>query len=443
MKTCWIAFVFTCSLLLTNCVTVAQDSAVPAGAEKIETTGDNLESETSDSDHGAHGPEQMKPMLLLGTIAVAVFTFMIWASVVWKHKISFWYHGIFIGLICWGYTINPEHFIHELTFSGIAVVAILGIVRVARGVKNVVDFSELSLEQTKAVIWALGPVASLITTPAAGTTLKQLRSNLPTSRDKCIAMHWLCNVGGGVGVGDFPFLFVWMTFAAAMGPSGIWAATLWQMKVMIPVMIFHMFVMMPIIWEIRPRMIWRNIGTILRVAKGFRYDWKLCFEFEEIEEESKDTIFGRFVHFIHASEEEAEVKRVFTAQALAIGLLVPFAICASAWMLQVTGHVQGPATGSTAIMTMFADNYAATATFWTVDNIIALMMAIVMGAAFLYGNMANLSFLGNTITKAETLKHGVLVWPTAAFGLGWHFYVMPVILKLIPAFEFLNPTLSF
>ena len=390
-----------------------------------------------------HGPEVMEALFLVGSIGAAVFTWMIFASAFLKHKISFRYHLVFIGLIAWGFQINPDHFIHELTFASIAVVLILLIIRVARGVYNKVEFESLDEEQTKVVIWALGPMGSGITTPAAGTTFKGLRGNLKSARDKCIAMHWLCNIGGGVGVGDFPFVFVLMTFAKAMGPEGIWEGVVWQAKVMLPIMFFHMFFIMPLIWGLTPMMVWRHKGIVLKVLLGFRYSLRRCIEPEEVEEEPRTTRFGRFVHAIRASEEEAEVMRVFTAQALAIGLLVPFVVVVSSWIQHHTGHVYGPATLATAVTTKFADNYAATATFWSIDEIIAIMVSIIMGAAYLFGNMANLSFLGNTIEKLETLKYGILVWPTVGFGLAWHFYIMPDLVEWVPSLSFLKATLPF
>ena len=121
-----------------------------------------------------------------------------------------------------------------------------------------------------------------------------------------------------------------------------------------------------------------------------------------------DGVFQRICEKLKFSHNEAEIGRVFTAQALAIGLLIP-AISHILSNVPVLTEVVGSITTGT------ADNYAACALTWATDNAKAVAISIVLGASTIFGNMANLNWLGKDANFKESVLQSRHLIPVMAF----------------------------
>ncbi len=478
--------------------------------------------------------------LLISLISLLWFANMIRGCIQGK-PVSFIKHHLpfVVGLLAMSTQI-PQEVLHGLMESLVAFVAIMGISRAARGVTTKVDFSQLTEEQAQTVLVTLGPLASLITTPALATIFAPLGEKLST-RDRYIAMHSLANVDGGVNVGDFPFLWVWMQ-------KGIVEGAIWQAKLMLPIMLFNK-IMQAIFFKVGPAKIWKHKGLIWNVIKGFNFDKKRLTKSHEIvaeetallrefleyvrtnigqlehevgpeavaaintliekesavaeqadEAEAKDEAgsegglsekeqqlkrfkmlegelaevledkeflakhvreavvvlrralndgkitreelaafhmghqidqlqkkvpglggvvknleiaadqkYAKICEKLKFSHNEVEIGRVFTAQALAVGVLVPVI---STFLENVPAATEAVANVTSAI----ADNYAATAITWVSSNAKALSFSILAGTLTIYGNMANLNFLGKNANFMESVKYARYMLPTLLFA---------------------------
>lgn len=518
------------ALLAENLINSAQATElVRAAKEGDEAATDRIIEEVSESGH----EDFNKLTLLISAVALLWFANMIRGCLKGK-EISFIQHHIpfVVGLAAMA-TQAPGHVAHGLQESAAAFVVILVISRVSRGITNKIDFTQLSEEQAKTVLVAIGPLASLITTPAASTVLAPLKDRLTSEREKYIAMHGVSNVDGGLAIGDFPFFYVWMQ-------KGVLAGSLWQAELMFPIMFFHKL-MQAIYLKVGPAQIWKHKATLLGIVKGFSFDASrltdshdihseevvvmrkflehvkkelarlkaelptevvtevekliesqepaledmalghgegtgtqdsseqlarleaLQREIEEVIsdpknisealnvlqhamsdgritreeldrfkeaghlheivkklpgfkglvkelESSANNLYARICEKLKFSHNEMEIGRVFTAQALAIGLLIP----AVAGVLHAAPGLTEPVT----ILTSgTADNYAATAITWATHNAKALSLSILAGALTIFGNMANLNFLGKDAHLMASIVNARFMFPTLTFAV--------------------------
>lgn len=471
--------------------------------------------------------------LVISAIALLWFANMIRGCLKGKEISFIKHHTPFIMGLAAMATQAPGHVAHGLIESAGAFVAILVISRFSRGITNKVDFSQLTDEQARTALVVLGPLGSLITTPAISTVLAPLRERLKTDRDKYIAMHGVSNVDGGVAIGDFPFLYVWMQ-------KGVVPGTLWQAELMLPIMAFHKM-MQSLYLKVGPAQVIAHREVLYKMIKGFSFDYSrlkdshdikaeelaLMQKFlahikteidrlknelppevvavvdelmssqdplkqdlaeghgegaetadsseqlarlealqaeveqviadpkniteavttlrnamadgritrEELErfheaghldeivkkvpgfqgvikdlEHKANHIYANLCEKLKFSQNEAEIGRVFTAQALAIGLLIP----AVAGVLQNAPMLTEPITLSTSAT---ADNYAATAITWATHNSKALSLSIIAGALTIFGNMADLNFLGKDANLMKSVGFARYMIPTVTFAV--------------------------
>ncbi len=68
------------------------------------------------------------------------------------------------------------------------------------------------------------------------------------------------------------------------------------------------------------------------------------------------------------------------------------------------------------VTSAIADNYAATAITWVSSNAKALSFSILAGTLTIYGNMANLNFLGKNANFMESVKYARYMLPTLLFA---------------------------
>ena len=130
-----------------------------------------------------------------------------------------------------------------------------------------------------------------------------------------------------------------------------------------------------------------------------------------------DQAFATFCGWIHASHNEAEIMRIFTVQAMTVPLLIP----GTTLVLGALPRLKECTTGG---MTLFADNYAATAVHWDIDAPTALAVSICLGGGTIYGGMPNLNLLGRYANLGESIKAAKYLIPTAIFllaylNMGW------------------------
>lgn len=128
-------------------------------------------------------------------------------------------------------------------------------------------------------------------------------------------------------------------------------------------------------------------------------------------EQRVDGIFNILMRKLYANHNEVEISRVFTAQALAISLLIP---AFSSLLSTVPEALEWLDAGFSSV----ADNYAATAVTWVADNAKSIAFAILWWALSIYGNMANLNFLGKDGNFAKSLKMAKYMIPTLMFTYG-------------------------
>lgn len=474
-------------------------------------------------------------VMILSVLATAWFWMMIVWAAKWKTISFVKHHAVFAALTLIMWTQMPHEIMHWLIESLVAFLAIFGIVRGARWITNIVNMEDLDSEQTKAVLWLLWPIASIITTPAAAWIFAPLRKNLKED-DQYVAMQTVGNMDWAVGIGDFPFIYNFMKNWIAH-----WAV--WQLGVMWPVMLFHKIYQW-LLRKISPQKLRSARPQIWNILKWFRFDksrlWastsiageeleqaqqflaflknklqliealsneekNIMFEAisneehdlwvdipwiehikngddiqnlqtftdelenmlsspdaqkdiaviveetrramidghisrEELEqfihishdshaitdlsgkigfsqiiskrEHEVDNVFNKLMCSIHANHNEVEIARVFTAQALAISLLIPsFSV--------LLESVPQLLEGADAWFSSVADNYAATAVTRTADNAKAIAFAIIWWALSIYGNMANLNFMGNDGNFKKSLIMAKYVLPTLLFAYWW------------------------
>ena len=488
---------------------------------------------THDSVHeateGGHNTEFNKLTLLMSYIALLWFAAMI-VGCLRGNEVSFIkHHSVFVlGLIAMA-TQAPGHVLLNVAEGVAAFTAIMTISRGARGITNKVDFNQVSDEEAKTLLVWLGPLASLITTPAFATIMSPLRDRLMKKSDKYRGMHSAANTDGGAFIGDFPFLYVWMQ-------KGITAGIAWQAGVMAPIMLFNKL-WQAVQFKVGPMTSWKHKDLLWKAIKGFRFEPKRLTEAHDIRNEEMkmldeflihvrknlssmreelgpevykavdvfleaesvdlsdkgtanlpeggpemarmqqlqneietvlsddetqvhfativavlrraladgkitateledfehaahledlvkdvpglrgtihdlnlkaDGVFQRICEKLKFSHNEAEIGRVFTAQALAIGLLIP-AISHILSNVPVLTEVVGSITTGT------ADNYAACALTWATDNAKAVAISIVLGASTIFGNMANLNWLGKDANFKESVLQSRHLIPVMAF----------------------------
>lgn len=158
--------------------------------------------------------------------------------------------------------------------------------------------------------------------------------------------------------------------------------------------------------ELRSAIANNDTATMQEKIPGLKWLFK---KLEDTIEWWFSTIMGK----IHASHNEVEIWKVFTAQALAISLLVP----AFSALLKRAPAMLEPLD---AWFSSVADNYAATAVTWMADNAKSLSFAILGWALSLFGNMANLNFLGKDGSFLTSLKMAKYMIPTLMFAY-WYF----------------------
>ena len=228
--------------------------------QKIESLTDSLDHEAW---HESHGNKTI--IILLSILATARFASMIIGSARGKPISFIKHHAVFAWLTAIMATQMPHEIMHGLIESAVAFAAIFGITRLSRGITNKVDFEKLDAEEAKTALWLLGPIASLITTPAAASVFAKMRKKM-SEDDKHIAMHAVGNIDGGVLRGDFPFLYNRMK-------NGIVQWAIWQAWVMAPIMLFHKLYQWWL-WKIGPKKIAKSLPQIRQIVKWFRFDRK-------------------------------------------------------------------------------------------------------------------------------------------------------------------------
>lgn len=517
---------------------LASGFIAPAEAAEIVDAARNLDQgkmhelvENASSKHSSNEHEPYNNLtLLISAISLLWFGNMI-IGCIKGQPVSFIKHHVpFVAGLLAMHTQIPHEIQHSLVESVIAFAMIMGISRTARGVTNKVDLHDLDEEQAKTVLLVWGPIASLITTPAMSTIFAPLRTKLE-EKDKYIAMHAVSNVDGAAGIGDFPFLYVWLKKGALEG-------TIWQAKLMLPIMAFHKIVQ-AVYFKVGPNTVWKHRELLWKVVTGFRFEGKrlgeshdivseetaLLQEFLEyiqgrigeleaeigiegvqtiealLEDEEKamadlpedsendsstqleeykilekeltavladptflkdhvgeavsilrqaladevltkaelqqfhnahhaealvqkvpglrgwirkqeivaDQLYSKISDKLNFSHNEVEIGKVFTAQALAIGLLVPV-------ISTILGHVPQATELVTTMTSSTADNYAATAITWATNNAKSLSFAILAGSLTIYGNMADLNFLGKDANFKKSVQYAKYMLPTLGFA---------------------------
>lgn len=244
--------------------TIYKEIITHADSDTITQHIEDIHSQLQQKEAGSENSKDHNTLvMILSILALAWFSRMIVDSIKGKHISFIKHHGVFAAIAAVMATQIPHDIAHGLVESVVATLAILGISRLARGIYIKTDLSQLSDEEAKHVLWALGPLASIITTPAAATIFADLGKKLTHDKDKYQAMQSIGNVDGALFIGDFPFLYNWMQ-------NGIGKGILWQGKIMLPILIFHK-IFQAISRKISPASVWKHRTIITEIVKNFRF----------------------------------------------------------------------------------------------------------------------------------------------------------------------------